>query len=155
MPDAVHDQALDIVASQIKTLADAIDVDLTPESAIPVRWLDAEDITSHLVVVGIMHPVDYSDTETTNERDVWVYPIPVYFLLPHRPNRDNRSNKLRQLRQSVRRYYQHRRRFDDVSDTGTSQLPCYIRDKAPDLKSDDKIVESVLILARFLETRTA
>lgn len=156
MPDAVYKQALDIVATDVKTLADAIDANLTTQASIPVRALDWSDIGHNLIQICFDEDaIEYSE-EGTNERDHWMYPCYVMFALPKRPHWDTLRNNVHKLKQQIRRHFNNKRRMSTVSDTGTNANTTKVTDRAPEPPADfksTKDVHGLTVWARFLEPR--
>ena len=162
MADSVYDQTLDTVATQLKTLADAVSTSLVPESAIEVRPFDWEDISAHHPGVTLRYLEGIAGEpdvlQPTNEREVNGYPCVVVCTLPKRTMRDDRAKWIHAFLQSVRRYFQSRRRLSAVSDTGTNELTTTVTEGAPSPPGSvrlDKIVHALTVWGWFIEPRTA
>lgn len=158
MADSVYKQALDQVASQVKTLADAVDTDLTPNTTIPVRSLDWDDINHNLVEVCWLEDVREHGNRGNNERDEYSYPCVVLFVLSKKPHWDTNRNNIHKLKQSIRAYFHNRRRMGSVSETQVNELPCMVEDNSPQPRgklAKHKDVHSLTIWCWFLQPRTS
>jgi len=162
MADSVYDQMLDLAGPQIKTLADAVDAALTPESSIEIRSFDWDDIEAHhpgVTLRSVEDPAVMAElTQSTNERHIYGYPMILVISSNTGTHRDTRTKWQRSLMQAVRRYYHHRRRFASVSDTGTNEIGCTVKSGGPRVPANMKMtkhVELLTIIGWFLELHTA
>lgn len=156
MADSVYNQALAIVATAVKTEADAISSTLTPEAAIPVRALDWEDIGQHLLAIcWDMDAIEYSD-EGTSDRDHIGYPCYMIIAEPKRPQMDQLRKDVFSLKQEVRQKFNHQRTMAAVTSTNVSENLTRVENripKPPPSLSIDKYIHGLTIWARFLEPR--
>lgn len=160
MPDSIYDQALDIVAGQLKTLADAVDANLTPENAITPRRFDWQDIQSFdgVTLRYLDEPQQWStELLDTNAASNSAYPMFMVCSWNSSMYRDDRTKKFHQFIEDVRKYYHHQRRLDAVSVTGVRVHPTTVRDGGPDPPTDwrlNKTVKMLTIIGWFLQART-
>lgn len=154
---SVYKQALDLVASQVKTLADAIDPSIVPEAAIPVQRLDWDYVKDKLVTVCYDEDAVYSQNSTTNERDMRGYPIYVVFCLPGRSAQwDTRREDIFDLKEDIRAYYNFQRTMTAVSATSVNENQTRVIDSGPSPPAAiraQKDVHVLTIIAWFLEPR--
>ena len=159
MPTCVYKQGLDTIATQVKTLADAIDTTLVPETAIMPRKLDWDDLQNFPgVALCWSEDVDHRDSLGTSDRDARAYPAYIIMKAPQRFQWDNRQENLTLLKQNLARYFNHKRRLGAVSDTGTNQFTCRVLDSGPTPPRRVRAkwdVHTLTILMWLLEPRTA
>ncbi len=151
---SVYDQAIDIVATDVKTLADAIDATITTESTIDSGSIDWDEITRNILYIAFDWNAVVTGRLDTNERTARGYPIYVMFSMPKRGDRDPRRKNLFDLREDIRQYFHRRRRMGTVSATGVHELLSMCRDGGPTPPADvrkNRDINALTIFAWFME----
>lgn len=159
MADSVYDQSLDIAARQIKTIIDGSNKLLLPESSLEPRDFDWNDINSYpgfslrYVSDAAMLAQVVEDTNTSSNAG---YPIIVIANFSSGSQRDQRHREVRSIMETIRRYYHHRRRFQDVDVEGVLENACTVRVGGPTPPQGIKVnkhVEILTIIGWFMESR--
>lgn len=154
---SLYKQTLDILARQTKSLADAIDRGLVTESTVPLRRLDWRILKDYagLVLAWDDKALEHSP-DSTNERDMRGYPGYFLFIMPPRPGWDERQEFYQQLKQSIRRYYNYRRRMGDIQDTDVNEIQCRVVENFPQPPREfGAEVDGLTVISWYLEPRTA
>jgi hypothetical protein len=154
---SVYKQTLDIMAAQVKTLADAISPLLVTEKTVPLRKLDWADLKNFAgICLSYDEDAIQQAPDSTNERDVWGYPVYVFQIYPPRPHWDERQEFTHDLKQAIRRYYNFKRRMSAVVDTGTNELQCRLVERTPSPPANIGLeVHSQTVVCWFIEPRSA
>lgn len=154
---SVLDLSLDIVATDIQTLADAIDLDITTEPAVEVSSIDWDDFQRNLVSIAWRWNSDEAERKVTNLRDMRGYTIYVVFAVPKRSFRDERRFRISELKEDIRQFYNRRRRMAGVVKAGVNELSCRCFDGGlpiPGGIRQDRDIQVLSIHCWYLEPRT-
>ena len=158
MADSVYDQALAIVATDVKTLADAVDTALTTESTIPVTAVNWDDLAQNIISIAYDFNAVESASRMTSEADMRGYPAYVVMAVQKRDLRDTLYKNLSNIKEDIRRYFNHRRRMSSISLTGVREQGCRVRDgglRPPRSITDGMHVHVITVMMWFLESRTS
>lgn len=162
MADSIYDQVLDIAAPQIKTLADAIEFYLIQEPDLTPRKFDWKDINSHTPGLSLRYSlngaVQASVMAATNTHNPVGFPLYVVMLSPPGSIRDDETKAFELLKQSLRQYYHHRRRMEDVSSEGVLTSVSTVSDGGPQPPADmvsKYDIQIMTIMFWFEEPQTA
>lgn len=145
------------MARQTKSLADAIDRGLVTEATMPLRNLDWNILKDYagLVLVWNYKAIEHSP-DSTNERDMRGYPGYFLFVTPPRPHWDERQEFYQLFKQSVRRYYNYKRRMADIQDTDVNEIQCRVVEDFPQPPRDfGQEVDGITVVSWFLEPRSS
>lgn len=151
---SLYRQTLNIMASQGKNLADAVDSNMVMEEAVPVVQLDWELLNNYrgTVLAWDSKAIEHSP-DSTNERDVRGYPG--YFLFIYAPD-PPWDELVPNLKQSLRRYYNYKRRMAGVTDTDVNEIQCRALESYPQPpRGFHAAVDGLTVIAWYLEPRTA
>lgn len=160
MADSVMDQAADLIASQVKTIADGTASWLVPESSITPRRFDWQDIAAHpgVSVRYPDNPAKFANiTQDTNAATNVAYPIYVVVHWDTGPNRDARAKAVHSFLQEVRKYYHHKRTLGGVSATGVRENSTTVRNGGPEPPEDlafNGAIDILTIMCWFLEDKS-
>lgn len=150
---SLYKQALDLMASQAKHLADGVVNNMVMETAIPLvplNWSLLENYRG-VVLAWDDKPSEYSPG-STNCRDARGYPA--YFLFIYAPD-PPWDEYVPSLKQALRRYYNHRRRMTPIVDVDVTELPCRVLESFPKPPQSFKPdVDGLTVIAWFHEPRT-
>jgi hypothetical protein len=156
MPNSVKQQALEEVATQVAAMASITGVFTDTPT---VRYLDWEDVYK-LGGITIRYDDDEIEGEElgTNNRDAFGYKAHVIVCIKRRTVMAEEAAAITTIFQALVRKYNNRRRMDNVSDTGTSQLASRVvrGPRAPKVGEwRDKMIFAKTVILWFLEVRDA
>lgn len=161
MADSIYDQVLTIAYPQIQTLADAIEAYMTQEVDLAPRRFDWEDIQSHSPGLSLRWSPDAiapGNNEGTNAHNPIGCVLHLVMTSPQSMTRSEEDKAFELLKQSVRQYYHHRRRMNDVLSDGVLAGPSTVRDGGPEppkALTDKWNIQQQTITFHFLEPQTA
>lgn len=159
MTDSVYDQALDIICSTVKTLADAVDTALIPENALVPKRFDWQDIAAY-PGISIRYSDEHAEfaniTHDTNAATNVAYPVFIVVHWDTGPKRDTRAKNVNTFLQSVRKTFHHKRTLGSVSFSGVWENSTTVKNGGPSAPADVNMngaVDIITIMCWFLEDK--